>query len=489
MIGRCVISLCGVLAGLASAQSTLQPAVRGPGGEVLPFRMYLLDVDGKAVRPPDVPFWEGGFVSDGRSGLAIHEGTYRYVIERGPEWSVASGVLEVEGGTATVTAGLERIADLKAEGWFGGDLHVHRLPEEMPLHLAAEDLSIASVQTWWNERNRWGDARPERVVEEFPGRRFCHVLSGEDERGGGALLYHRLAREIDITGSEREWPPSVKFLREAEARGAWIEIEKPFWWDTPVWLATGAIDSIGIAQNHMQRGGMHENEAWGRPRDRAAFPSVRGNGFYTQDLYYRILNCGFRIPPSAGSASGVLKNPVGYNRVYVKVDGALDWEKWWDGLRAGRCFVTNGPLLRVTANGKDPGAVLERPDGPLRVRIEGRLDGRDPIEAVELVRNGKIEEIRLPAEFEMDASGWFLVRAIADVEETFRFASTGPWYVEVGGGAMAPDPEDVRFFRQWLRQRRAWVKNALKDEAKERESLVPQDEAAAFWMKLAGSSD
>ncbi|HAK94366.1 MAG TPA: hypothetical protein DCM87_05035 [Planctomycetes bacterium] len=52
-------------------------------------------------------------------------------------------------------------------------------------------------------------------------------------------------------------------------------------------------------------------------------------------------------PPSAGSASGVLPNPVGYNRVYVHVDGELTYAKWWEGLQAGRAFVTNGPLLRV----------------------------------------------------------------------------------------------------------------------------------------------
>ena len=39
------------------------------------------------------------------------------------------------------------------------------------------------------------------------------------------------------------------------------------------------------------------------------------DGYWTQDIYYALLNCGLRIPPSAGSASGVLPNPVGYNRV------------------------------------------------------------------------------------------------------------------------------------------------------------------------------
>ena len=34
---------------------------------------------------------------------------------------------------------------------------------------------------------------------------------------------------------------------------------------------------------------------------------------------------------------------------------------------------------------------------------------------------------------QVTAAGWFLVRAIADNRRTFRFTSTAPWYVEVGG--------------------------------------------------------
>src|SRR5207249_1727793 len=133
------------------------------------------------------------------------------------------------------------------------------------------------------------------------------------------------------------------------------DVEKPFWYDAPVWLASGMVDSIGIVHNHMQREGVMSNEAWGRARDKQRFPDPQGNGLWTQEIYYHILNCGLRIPPSAGSASGVLPNPVGYNRVYVHVGKELTNEKWWEGLRAGHSFVSNGPLLRCRANGELPG--------------------------------------------------------------------------------------------------------------------------------------
>jgi hypothetical protein len=65
------------------------------------------------------------------------------------------------------------------------------------------------------------------------------------------------------------------------------------------------------------RSGVMTNEAWGRPRERRRLPDPQGNGHWTQEIYYHILNCGLRLLPSAGSASGVLPNPVGYDRVYV----------------------------------------------------------------------------------------------------------------------------------------------------------------------------
>lgn len=484
-VGRLAIILLltsALLPPLAMGEQLALTVTSGAGAP-LPCRIHLTGADGVSHSPPGAPFWRGGFVCDGKALVDVPAGDYRYEVERGPEWSLQTGeVAVVAGSGAAVAVRLERLADLKAAGWFAGDLHVHRAPGELPLHLQAEDLSIASVQTWWNKTNAWGRLFPRQPVKESDGR-FFHVLGGEDERGGGAVLYHRMREAVDITTAGREWPSSVSFLEQADRAGCWAEIEKPFWWDTPLWLATGKMDSVGIAQNHMQRGGMLDNEAWGRPRDLARYPGVHGNGLYTQDLYYRILNTGMRLPPSAGSASGVLPNPVGYNRVYVHTGADFGWDAWWDGLRQGRCFVTNGPLLQITANGELPGSVLQAED-TLRVTIEGTVTGRDRIERIELVENGRIRPLTLPAEIELQRSGWFLVRVLADVRETFRFASTAPWYVEIDHLPMAIDRTAVEFFLQWTRERRAAIARALEDDARRAEALQPCDAAIDHWSEL-----
>jgi hypothetical protein len=243
---------------------------------------------------------------------------------------------------------------------------------------------------------------------------------------------------------------------------------------------------------------MYEDEAWGRPRDVREFPPPRGNGFYSQALYYRLLNCGLRIPPSAGSASGVLPNPVGYNRVYVHLDGPFSYEAWWQGLGEGRSFVTNGPLLLVRADGRDPGAVLRSPGGePLSVSLDIRVLGDDPLEAVEIIRDGVVverlagpdlkERLRTkPLTFER--SGWFLVRALAAVPGTFRFASTAPFYVEVGEDRASVHRDDVAFFLRWIDERIAALQDdpegELRDPARKEAVLRPHREARQFFERL-----
>ena len=118
---------------------------------------------------------------------------------------------------------------------------------------------------------------PEPALVKFDNDRFYHLLAGEDERGGGALLYFNLPRPLALpAGSEREYPPMSQFAELArQQQGVHIDIEKPFWWDMPVWVALGLADSIELAHNHLWRGGMLANEAWGKPRDPVFYPAPR----------------------------------------------------------------------------------------------------------------------------------------------------------------------------------------------------------------------
>lgn len=469
-------------------------------GKPFPARIHLKNTAAKPVHPAGFPSHRGHFVCDGIAKLELPPGDYTCEAEHGPEFSLAKGAFTVTADQpVSLRLKLERQVNLAREGWWSGDLHVHRLLEDIELLMRADDLHIAPVITWWNGRNLWTDhLLPAQSLVRFDGNRFYDVLSGEDEREGGALLYFHLREPLAITKARREHPSPMTFLEQArKSPGAWVDIEKPFWRDVPVWLASGQVDSIGLANNHMCRDSMYESEAWGRPRDTNRLAAPRGNGIWTQEIYYHILNTGLRLPPSAGSASGVLPNAVGYNRVYVQTGPKLTWEKWWEGLRAGRSFVSNGPLLRCTANGKLPGEVFKgRAGQPLTLDLKAKLDSRDPIFAVEVIKDGRVERVVPFAEWqktgrlgkiEFRESGWFLVRAVADVDHTFRFASTAPFHVEIGGQPRRISRESAQFFLDWVRQRINRIK--LDDPQQREDVLVWHRAAEKFWQAKVAAAN
>jgi len=436
-------------------------------GETAACRIHLLNSEDKSILPDHLPSFHDHFSFDGKEVLSLPAGKYRYVIERGPEYKRCNGSFEIINGSLTqVTVKLYRIAEMASMGWWSGELHVHRPVKDIKLLMQAEDLHVAPVITWWNRSNFWnGSKLPEECIARFEDHRFCDVLAGEDERRGGAFMYFNMQRPIDITKAEPEYPCPLHFIEQAKLQpSAWIDIEKPFWWDVPVALAYGYGDSIGLLNNHCQRSEMLDNEAWGKPRPKDDFPSPCGNGLWSQYIYYQILNSGIRIPPSAGSASGVLRNPVGYNRVYVYTgSNNLRYSQWWENLRKGKCFVTNGPLIVSEASGQKPGYIFTADDNQvIELEIELSLSSNDPIDCIEVIKNGSVERSVPYTEFRNNGklgtvrftrSGWFLIRVIADVPDTFRFASTGPYYIEIGGNKSYLSRTSIRFFIDWIDER------------------------------------
>jgi hypothetical protein len=222
-------------------------------------------------------------------------------------------------------------------------------------------------------------------------------------------------------------------------------------------------------------------------------PNPRGNGFWSQEIYYHLLNAGLRMPPSAGSASGVLPNPVGYNRVYVHLDEPFTRDSFFEALKAGRSFVTNGPLLRVQANDKRPGATLQKSDDrSLAVELAIDLTTNDPLRKLEVIHNGKvIEQIpcsndalqKLIVNIDLAEPGWFLVRVIADVDETFRFASTAPWYVESPSVKSRISRASAQFFLDWVDERMERIRKNVTDPDQLRAVLEPHEQARLFWQQ------
>src|SRR5262249_179901 len=160
----------------------------------------------------------------------------------------------------------------------------HRPKEAIELLMRAEDLHVAPVITWWNKKNLWeGQKLPADPLVRFDANRYYQTMAGEDEREGGALLYFPLKQPLAIATPSREYPSRMKFVEAARLVNddVWIDIEKPFWWDVVLWITTGRMSSIGLANNHMCRDRMSEKEAWGKPRLEERLPAPTGNGYWT----------------------------------------------------------------------------------------------------------------------------------------------------------------------------------------------------------------
>lgn len=465
----------------------------------LPCRIHLRNEKERPQRAANMPFWSDHFVVPGAVKLKLPRGTYQFEIERGPEYVVRGGHFVMENlSKDNQVIDLPRVCNLADEGWWSGDLHVRRPTREIELLMQAEDLHVAAVSSGpvasgpVKKKKDAARPAPAQKVKQFDGNRYCDLTAGESSTKSGRLLLLNL----DTPLSDADGGDVLALLTLArEKPDAWIDVVRPNSWDLPLWLALGRVDSIELCHDQFCRGQTTDDEQ-GFPRDQRFMPGATGIGRWTHEIYYHVLNCGFRIPPSAGSGSGAAANPVGYNRMYVWVDkDQFNYENWWQGFRLGRTFVTNGPLIRPVADGRVPGHVFRLPAGETLVsQVFVNFAARDTVRYFELIRNGRAvrnvryEDISQTGRFppvEFDASGWFLIRAVAEVDNTFRFATSAPWYVEIGDDPKRISRASVQFFLDWLNERVAAL--AEGDFAPEAEKAWA--DAKSFWEERLAAAN
>jgi len=378
--GRFALASGGQLELLIVDRDTRQP---------IPCRMHLRNAAGKPRRAKRMPFWHDHFALPGKVTLRLPAGSYSFEIERGPEYLVRSGHFTMNNfADDSQEIDLKRFVDMSAHGWWSGDLCVRRPVREIELLMQAEDLHVVPLVSWWNDKSSWaGKTPPEQLLLRFDTDRYCHLMGGEQTVPGGTLLYFNLPAPLQVDGlkapkgGRAEYPSPMMYLEAVRKhRHAWVDLSTPFWWDLPMLVANGQVNSIQVAHSRMGRNKTVSSEAGGKPRDKQLFPGVWGNAQWSQAIYFHLLECGLRIPPSAGSGSGEGPNPPGYNRMYVHVEGQFDYQKWWENFRAGRVTITNGPLLRPEVHGQLPGHVFQAQQGQeLEFEIGLTLSTRQPI--------------------------------------------------------------------------------------------------------------
>jgi TolB protein len=412
------------------------------------------------------------FHAAGPAEIDVPAGRVTVEVTRGLEHAVWRRQLDVgTGELVDVPVSLQRISDLRARGWRSGDLHVHMnyggayraTPATLALQAAAEDLDVVENQIV-NKEQRIPDVdrftgRPEQIDgvtinhgQEFHTSFWGHVgLLGLREH----LVLPDYAGYAN-TAAASLYPHNVAVAELARRQGGLVGYVHPFEGvpdpgdrsvpltnELPVGVALGKVDYLEVV----------------------AFSDHPT----TAEVWYRLLNTGFRVPAGAGTDAmtnfASLRGPVGMNRVFVSTGGDTSYAAFLDGIRAGRTFVTNGPLVELTVNGRGPGAELDLPAGRQRLRLQGTLRSIVPVDHLQVVRNGVVvAELPLAGDrtshdFDMtidaDASGWYTLRAwneeaVHPVLDDYRpFATTSPVYVILGGRPIR-NREHAAYFVAWI---------------------------------------
>ncbi len=421
------------------------------GGQPTAARVYITAEDGRPCLAPGAVTYsrrgEAHSMIDRGATIPLPPGRYVVRAEKGPEFRSAE---------KTVNLALDKITRLELEippfhkmnerGWYSGDLHIHRAAAEMGVILRAEELNVGPVIS-----RHVGGARPKPApfpaANQVPvdGTHVVTVQNQEVERlykGHGAVVLLNAPRPVDDPVTDL-YPMDVEYCRQAREQGAFVDGEKPIWKNVAVNVALGVLDTIGVVNNHFHPNTVAtEAEKYGAmEREQPAYRTPVGFAQWMIDLYYSFLNCGFRIPVSAGSASGVMPVWPGYERVYVHLSGPFGLEQWYRDLKAGRSVATNGPLLEVFVDGQPPGAEfpLEKA-AKHKLAIEAR--SRTVLERLEVVVNGQLvralpvagkSEFRASLDVDLTSPGWVAVRCFESAPSTVRYAHSSPFYFPRGG--------------------------------------------------------
>ena len=404
--------------------------------------------------------------------LRLPEGSYTLLIERGKEFiPIRESITVISGKIERKKFMLRRWIDMASRGWYSGDLHCHRPLGDMADLLLAEDVNVILPQTVWSSAvepglDAWlAKADTEGVIRVDRTHLFS-VLSHEVERmkNSALLLHHTGKTVLPVAEYVRLGAPDAVPMDAAHTAGGFAEMEKPWWPDAHVDMALGGVDFLGLAHNHFTYRSYLPEHNRKRTEFRSDYPEgVKGYARYVFDLYYSFLNCGFRPMLSAGSASGVLPNPVGYNRVYAQCEGGFSYNSFFRALKAGRTFVTNGPLLIMTLDGKQMGETLSvSGKGKKTVHVVCELHSLQPIDRLEIIRDGEIvrtftpklagHAARITANIPVSETGWIAARCFEKRDDTVRFAHTSPVFISVNDVPFIPKTYAAEYFLRKTRE-------------------------------------
>lgn len=363
---------------------------------------------------------------------------------------------------------MERWINMPKLGWYSGQTHIHttdlgspvQFSQYWPLVSQAEDLHASYILTLkgeWDTHAIYADEFPMGPRKAFSTSDH-HIAYGEEFRNNpyGHLAFLGLKTLIQpiSTGALGElggpdYPSNAAILDEALAQGAntiaahfgnfrAAKVEQI----KAGWPSTGFEMPVDMALGKIQ------------------LAEIEGNGGQI-DVWYDLLNCGFKIPATAGP-DWIMKDTP---RVYVNLgEEQFTLDNWREGLKQGNSFITRGPMLFFSVNGKQPGSTLEVKKGQINFQVEAKAltpDGQIP---VEVVYNGEVILKTSETSFQvtLEDSGWLAIHC--------EGAHSNPVYINVEGrpaGKAAPAQKFIKIvdrLTDWVKTKGLFDTESQKEE-------------------------
>lgn len=429
---------------------------------------------------PDFFFQQQVYRSTGET-VRLPAGKYTVRCSRGPESVPVTKDLVVGDKPVTFMYVVDRWIDPSKTNWFSGDHHIHAAgclhyenptegvePADMMRHIVGEDLKVGCCLTWgpcFDYQKRFFTGKPDDVSKYPYLLRYDVEVSGFGSHASGHLNLLRLKEQIFPGGdSKKHWPTlGMNTLRWAKKQGA---VTGPAHSGSGltrfIGRVEGATDGPGKLPNYNipAYDGIGANEFVvdathtvpgpdGKLVPALDFISTMDTDRTAEwNMWYHVLNCGYRIRASGETDFPCISGErVGMGRVYAKVDGKLDFDRWVQSLADGRCYVSDGTthLMDFTAVAGDTKLELgtkgselsqDKPGEltftvkaaswnptPKTTTVELIVNGL-PVAKEELPCDGKIRDLTFKAT--IAESSWVAVRVTPS-------AHTNPFFLLVGG--------------------------------------------------------
>ncbi|MEP7189852.1 MAG: CehA/McbA family metallohydrolase, partial [Roseiflexaceae bacterium] len=298
-------------------------------------------------------------------------------VARGFEYQPLRTTVTIAPGQQELTLRLKRWTNMNAQGWFSGDTHVHFLGASGAHREAqAEDLNIVNLL-----QSQWG-----------------HLFTNADDalgattsNGGRTIVYtsqenrQHLLGHLTLLGlTQPVMPWCTDGPSEAELGGT-LETTMAQWADAC--HAQGGT----VILPHLPNPNGEPAALIATGRADAIEMIDGGSSAYKHNEYYRYLNCGYRLPLVGGTDKMSSDVPVGLYRTYAHIpDEEFSYAAWSRAVRAGRTFLSAGPMLSFSVGGAQIGDTLTLPTGGGTLEIEALATSIFPIHTLEIVQGGRV---------------------------------------------------------------------------------------------------